>query len=570
MLNVRDFFFFVLDAKSILFAFVTELKELRDTYQMLVSQVQHIINSQEPPRPRAMSPTFFHLPRPHSRNRSYTNPLPQPLSPAKQLATAFYTINSKYRVPWECADLLIELGGGSNASPVMTSSVSAPAVQQSSAPLDLRNHRGRAITLTGDESKVFQGTSQSAPEPSPPIANPSPNLAWRASTGRHDLSHRQLVLLREILNHPESATIEDLGIPEEETVLVDRQWRWGGAMGSTVTLPSGEDESAQDGSGGDPKKKKRRGSRMGMRGLRDMLRGLKKNSTEPVPLVHPVRDSQVSLSTESSSLESQQGRHHYPHPQIPPGRTQYRKAKTSVGPESIRCDRGVSPSPLPCNPQSLGNPHKSSPRRPSIASIFRIGQKSKPAAEQPADPGSHAQMTGSELSTTEDDDWDRMDSASDLEAAVKALGGGTDASTSSTVKGRGKSPYLQNGGPITPSKKGPNASQSSIWGDSPQAAPHQMSRLSNVEESVDGHPPPNAKPKTRVSPSSTRKGKKGVIPKSASVRSAPPMADPRSLPDPKLAMTPENIKPLLENSREVQARLVKCIGEVRTLLAARS
>jgi len=30
----------------------------------------------------------------------------------KELASAFYTLNSKYRISWECAELLIELAGG--------------------------------------------------------------------------------------------------------------------------------------------------------------------------------------------------------------------------------------------------------------------------------------------------------------------------------------------------------------------------------------------------------------------------------------------------------------------------
>ena len=107
-----------------------ELRELQATYEMLVLQVQSIVNS-EVSRTRAASPTLFHLPRPASRNRSNTNPLPRRLSPEKQLATAFYTINSKYRVPWECAALLIELGGGGSGGAggggkvEMTSSVSA-------------------------------------------------------------------------------------------------------------------------------------------------------------------------------------------------------------------------------------------------------------------------------------------------------------------------------------------------------------------------------------------------------------------------------------------------------------
>jgi serine/arginine repetitive matrix protein 2 len=55
---------------------------------------------------------------------------------------AFWSINYKYRVSWECAELLIELGSGSgggdggggdviSAPPsAATTSVSAPAIQQ--------------------------------------------------------------------------------------------------------------------------------------------------------------------------------------------------------------------------------------------------------------------------------------------------------------------------------------------------------------------------------------------------------------------------------------------------------
>lgn len=50
---------------------------------------------------------------------------------------------------------------------------------------------------------------------------------------------------------------------------------------------------------------------------------------------------------------------------------------------------------------------------------------------------------------------------------------------------------------------------------------------------------------------------KGVL-KSGSVRSMPPT--------PAVAMTPENIKPLLENAKEVKRRLEECIEELRVLL----
>ena len=83
---------------------------------------------------------------------------------------AFWSINYKYRVSWECAELLIELGSGGggdgdgdgviSAPPSgATTSVSAPAVQQHVAgaggevTIFSLKGRERAITLAGDESQ---------------------------------------------------------------------------------------------------------------------------------------------------------------------------------------------------------------------------------------------------------------------------------------------------------------------------------------------------------------------------------------------------------------------------------
>ena len=43
---------------------------------------------------------------------------------------------------------------------------------------------------------------------------------------------------------------------------------------------------------------------------------------------------------------------------------------------------------------------------------------------------------------------------------------------------------------------------------------------------------------------------------------------PLPLRDSKLAMAPENIKPLLENAREVHARCTDCIAELEALLGS--
>jgi hypothetical protein len=83
---------------------------------------------------------------------------------------------------------------------------------------------------------------------------------------------------------------------------------------------------------------------------------------------------------------------------------------------------------------------------------------------------------------------------------------------------------------------------------------------------MDDHRTPQASSNRvqRLAPSPSRQ----VIPvtKTGSVRSMPPQ--PR--PDSQLAMTPENIKPLLENAREVHARLTECIAAIQALLAERT
>ncbi len=169
-----------------------------------------------------------------------TNPAMNTTPTRSQLNTAFLNIEAKYRLSWECAELLIDLAGGGGNQPTSPppSSQSAPAVPTTTN--DGRKSRERAITLAGDEPKPALGSSSPGPM-SPPLASPPPSQ-WRASTGRHDLSQRQLLLLREMLNNPDPSVTMSLepNIPEED---INRNWRWGDAMNSTITLPSEESES---------------------------------------------------------------------------------------------------------------------------------------------------------------------------------------------------------------------------------------------------------------------------------------------------------------------------------------
>ncbi|KAI0942760.1 hypothetical protein AcW1_003305 [Taiwanofungus camphoratus] len=596
---------------------VEQLKQLQQMYHTLLSEVHALISTSSPhTTTRALSPTLFNLPRPASRARSNTNPNPSPPS-ARELSAALQYIEAKYQLSWECAELLVDLGSGTPAPPA-SAPTSPPASSESvlnspitAAPTDGRKSRERAVTLAGDEPKPNLSTPMVAGSlVSPPVASPPTSAQWRASTGRHDLSQRQLLILREMLNYPDSsATIMSLEphIPEDDAV--DRKWRWGDAMNSTITLPSEESTHASGSGDQHGKPQKRRSSRLGMRGLRDMLRSLKRTYADH-PSV-PQSTTSIAVSTNSSlngnnlSCDPMGKPLPQPHTQAQ-SLVQRRRAKTSTGPESIKSNRDRHPnSPYGT---SVSLTHRASPRRPSLASIFRIGQKSRSAQAgtesstgdfrhtglSPSSSGS-GHVDGPRFAEAEEEDWDRVDAILDLEHTAKILDVTVDGAA--TVRGKkGKSPYLtqhhQDDHPMTP-KRSPSASQSSIWSAEPSprktAFQHQtdsssprakLSSLRQLTEKTTHHqtrPPSRGKDRTSAPspkpkrPPSRSRGKGGP---SGSVRSVPPHSlvnrspdlPMSALPDVKLAMTPENIRPLLENAREVHARCSECIVELRALL----
>ncbi|KAI9461876.1 hypothetical protein F5148DRAFT_1214570 [Russula earlei] len=531
---------------------VERLKELHSIYQSLAVQAQTALERgrqpvQDPPRPT--SPTFFNLPRPRSRARSNTSPNPilELADAHKQFAASFFHLDHKYKISWECAELLIELGGGPPAptsQPITSALASAQQFVYPGDSISGRRSRERAITLAGDEaapplSMSLSGTSVT-----------SPTAEWRASTGRNDLSQRQLWLLRDMLNKSDSSPtmLASLQIPEDG--MVNRSWRWGEATSSTITLPS--EESTRNSSPAN----KRRYNRIGMSGLRDILRSLTRGQ-QPTQSSTPFRPPS-SASTSASSTYDDQSIH---------GLNQCQPTN-STNPDGLPPIRASSPFST-----ALSLTYKS-PRRPSIASIFRFAQKAKPSPPE----GNEAK--------SRDCDWDHIDSAEDLDAAAQALG----------VK--------DVNGPATRRRAlGANASQSSLslWAESSstgsrsqvslapttleaskasQSAYMHPTRLSNVEEmaeaqldndqgsKLEAHAPASSAVAKSKSPrrrlSSRRGGQTG------SVRSAPPPTpllrdgESRSLV---LSLTPDTIRPLLENAREVHARCGECVDELRGLLA---
>lgn len=585
-----------------------ELKKQQDTYNDLLHQMQQKLEAQaqlaQQPISQAVSPSFFNRTKPRTRARSNTNPS-SPSTKYKELTAALYAINSRYRISWECAELLVELADGTTGAEIAPpTSASAPGTLGTSGE---KRGRERAITLGGgDQSKPStptQGMSSSmiiSPSTSshsgPPPGSPPP---WRASTGRHDLSHRQLVLLREMLNNAEAvlSTTDGSGlpltVPEEttpesttESLRVNRDWRWGGPMSSTVTLPS--EETHVEG----PRKKKPRVNKMvGMSGLRDILRALKKkNVTDsalnnpPPPPPHPRpsmvhNHASVSVGSLVTDISSDLPK--------PKEKVLGRRPELGSGQDVIvNRERGRDPTPL-----SIQIPAPRKPRRPSLASIFRIGSRkntppSMSAADLPAQYSdrehSESSRPGTGLGSNDhsglEEDWDKIDSVSDLDVTANALADREKDRPATLKKRRGNSPYLQYrapssstsqlGLPSTP-RRSASGSQLSIWAESPskvrsrtpnRAIP-RAPRLSNVDEAMEGT-------KSRVVESQLRRSSSrtsGRI-KSGSIRSMP--AQP-VLSESRLAMTPENIKPLLENAKEIHARLVDCIAEIQQLLESK-
>ena len=105
------------------------MKELRSNYYTLATQIQSKLEIPRPPSRTTSPTTFFNFSRPVSRARSNTNPPPPPRIDYGLLALSFRTIDSKYRVAWECAELLIDLGTGATTGVPPEASPPAPQIQ---------------------------------------------------------------------------------------------------------------------------------------------------------------------------------------------------------------------------------------------------------------------------------------------------------------------------------------------------------------------------------------------------------------------------------------------------------
>ena len=220
--------------------------------------------------------------------------------------------------------------------------------------------RSRRITLASDEAKqagellraadmgTFGPRKTSMPDPGTISPGTFPEQ-WRASTGRQDLSKRQLEVLRTMLRTPvpPTATMRRLPITPQRHNDISFPSPSDSDYLEPIPSPATASSLAQP---RQPSLKSRRSSKAGLAGLKDFLKSLKRDS--------PNEHSSRSPTKSAFSRDSRE-----PTP-VSPLQPNFPTSRTSL---SISTSGGfVAVSP----PRRIPSPDKA-PKRPSIRNIFR-------------------------------------------------------------------------------------------------------------------------------------------------------------------------------------------------------
>ncbi|PVF94378.1 hypothetical protein CPB86DRAFT_740719 [Serendipita vermifera] len=641
--------------------------------------------SSQPPTP--VSPTFQDIPMPREMNRNIA-PVADGLlesvqegNEQKEQARINLTeLENHYSIWWECAGLLIELGG---AAPPATAGVSA-ATKTPTMTAPPKPRFGVLDNQSTPRPKDRHATlpTQAPPPipsvPSMPSASASQTIDTsdsntslsrrRGSTGQQDLNARQVQLLKSMLNTPNPG---DLSAALEPPLPYSSPYQGLSPVishpSSTIRTVSGSSDLEKlkqqptDQSPEVPlnkaKRRQRHISLAGKLGVKEILAGLKwakekakqwpKPSVPPTPAKEefPIQsDSRTSIDLAST-----------------------RESIDQSGPvtNEIIATEPTHDSMASTPPQTQAippSPYKRSRRR-SLASIFKFGNVSgsqsapksasrsrsrvdltSPTAMSHHDDSSRygGSRTDDQVGTDADSDWDHMNSPSDFpgrygyqrnasvsnhdlsgsgsmgRGRVAPIGipiGGQKSRRGSTVsrnQSHSRAPYG------SASASNASLTGSSVFGSMPS---HQslhealgMDKLSNDRSEDDRRklkkvmksprrPPSAGGRKSRPSPSQDSPPKplpysssppvtspiadrpyysthftshqsqvslasSTRIPATPSTRSlhapsqSPSVAD---LAQPRLALTPENIVPLLVYAREVKSQLADCIAELKAL-----
>ncbi|KAH7100321.1 hypothetical protein BKA62DRAFT_250362 [Auriculariales sp. MPI-PUGE-AT-0066] len=601
-------------------ACVDVLQRQQDTYRALFGELGAL--AAEPASATSVSTSstrLFHLPRAPVRHQADVDP-----------NHILQKIEHEYSIWWECADILIELGGKprndeESVAPTDTDTLPPSGRNTPRSELDTESlaGRGRALTvLAAQNSTALRSSSLSSP----------PNQ-WRASAGRHDLNQRQLHLLKKMLDTPDPSTFVVGGVAivaprvryRESATTLAADTTVNSAVGGSdygaspdshhgVHLP--HIDSRMRSSSPAPSyrlsplvDKVRRGSR-GIAGLRDILRSFRRHAraqasattsqTSSIPGVNG-HDLIPTSSAAASSLSISAHDEGIPQRKLCPTTG----AQVLVSEQEKQRQKEMHPnSPY----GTVGATAAKTIRRPSLASLFRLASgKSKQRQRHLGD------SVPRRSEDPDSSDWDRMESASEPDLPSAHISAET-RMASDTVRGRKKVTYealavaksatVQSGNLSRPASRNGAASgsQSSVNLVLPSTPlnPGRRNRMFGAPGSRDGGAPPPAPSQAyahaayisgasrnhsdatpKADPEAYRRGRERsatdparpvTLSHSAStnnLHSTVPTSTTDALPplpDLRLAVTPENILPLLEYAKEVHTRLNSCVAELRSAL----
>ncbi|CAE6364137.1 unnamed protein product [Rhizoctonia solani] len=508
-------------------ACIEQIRGLQSMYRNLLADLRYAIENGEP-----LSPVLF---PPASRSSATSATLVRvPSRDIGRVTDKLNTIDDRYSLWWECADILVELGGGSSGS---NRDSENPSSAQESSKDGSTKSRERAITLAGNQA-------------APTVESQAKKDQWYKDRG--ELSPRQLQILREMLATPNPSLLH---VPASGGYLNALH---PGGTASAITLPSSSGSSHVQGPRADPKQKPggkiRRASRAGITGIRDLLKylNLKKPGLSDGSKLGADSKSQINLGFGFGSHSRVNL------PQAVQSQSNLASGSQTHLPRPSFGSRSHGPA----------GPSKPSPRRPSLASIFRLNGagRSKSKGRVVSSSSTSKDPTPS-TSAAEDDldesDWDRMDSASDLDLRGKIPDELiSEHEKDATLRGRksGSGGRVSNSGrPPVPALPAEFAKSTvSLMPISSQEAQHTIPQGRKASGS-------KRPPIALASGSDTKQVEPGL-------RSAPINPEGIVMGGPmgagvegRLALTPENIKPLLEYAREVIARLGACVNELREL-----
>ncbi|GJJ14378.1 hypothetical protein Clacol_008642 [Clathrus columnatus] len=552
-------------------ACIEQLRSLQHVYAVMLRDLRAVLSEPtDQSSPPQNSISFLNLSPKKRRGTVSSSQTPSISSPSKAqilkrkfslaappssqpgaYAAALNKLDNSYGIWWECAEVLIALGGWrSNGNGVdVEVDVGSPSGNALVAGM-VRGRRVRAVTLGSEAGSTVVGVnvvinvnanantnsfdnpqgSTQVHGPRPPTASPPKPSQWRATTGRsgngRDLTPRQLAILQDML----------LGQDE-------REGRWDPRI---MDGERGINDANSDDRSSDVKSRNKKG-------LRDLWSGFRKSGNSSTnDSINPLSTSNFTASPSTSSptrdsasfdsSASESNRRTQKDPFSPPD--------SSYDPNTGRPLSPRTPSPSKRTVTAAMSRGKKPIRRPSLAGIFGMGQRIVPSPPK----GSSTKHDGSSS------DWDLIEiDANDVSARKKPSNDTSSDSASpfkpSTIRGRAMATYESCS---SPDKKGSNSQQQQQLRSKKPSL--QLPRTPNIFHSSDDASGPRNEGNTLRSPVRIRSE---VVHSSGSTSGS-------GIPVAKLAFTPNNIRPLLKHAQEIASHLNECIGEVRGMMGGMS